>query len=84
MKFGRMALKKDVLTRSPSLLCFVTSSRVSFWSCLVAMKSSGTWRGIKLGFIPAEDIVVTFSCDFPGSEQTPEYNSISYTVTGSR
>ena len=23
-----------ILTRSPSLLCFVTSSRVSFWSCL--------------------------------------------------
>ena len=34
--------KRLILTRSPSLLCFVTSSRVSFWCCLaVAIDLSG-------------------------------------------
>ena len=32
VKFGTKSTEED-LTRSPSLLCSVTASRVSFWSC---------------------------------------------------
>jgi hypothetical protein len=45
-------LKREILTRSPSLLCFVTWSRVSFWSCLgSAMEIYGGRRRRKLCFI---------------------------------
>jgi len=43
MKFRSKARQTEVLTRSPSLLCFVTSSRECFWSCLGVAMDENLW-----------------------------------------